>query len=186
MARPAFKVRWTRIIPAAAERSTYVLASGIALFIVLTFWQPMDAVVWRVDAPVLRWALYAAALGGWAYLVAASFAINHFELLGLQQVYQHWRGQTVTTTPFAERWMYRFDRHPIMTGALLGMWATPTMTLDHLLLAAGFSIYIVIGVFFEERALLRSWGSRYADYCARVGSVVPSLALWLEKHYGTR
>jgi protein-S-isoprenylcysteine O-methyltransferase Ste14 len=186
MARPGFKAKWTRITPPAAERSMYVLASGIALFLVLAFWQPMPSVVWYVETPLLRWLIYAAALGGWAYLLAASFAINHFELLGLQQVYQNWRGREITTPPFEERWMYRFDRHPIMTGALFGMWATPTMRVDHLLLATGFTAYIVIGVFFEERSLLRQWGVQYADYCSRVGSIVPSVALWLEKHYGMR
>jgi protein-S-isoprenylcysteine O-methyltransferase Ste14 len=186
MARPRFKAKWTRIIPPAAERSVYVLASGVSLFLLLTFWQPMTNVAWHFESPTLRWALYGVSLGGWAYLVAASFAINHFELFGLQQVYQYWRGREFTTAPFAERWMYRFDRHPIMTGAVVGMWATPTMHVDHLLLAIGFTAYIVIGVFFEERSLLRQWGALYADYCERVGSIVPSVALWLEKHYGSR
>lgn len=186
MARPSFKAKWTRIIPPAAERSVYVLASGIALFVLLAFWQPMASIAWDIETPLLRWAVHGLALGGWAYLLAASFAINHFELFGLQQVYQYWRRREVTAPPFEERWMYRFDRHPIMTGAVIGMWAAPTMTVDHLLLAIGFTAYIVIGVFFEERALLRQWGAQYTDYCRRVGSVVPSLALWIEKRYGTR
>ena len=51
--------------------------------------------------------------------------------------------------------MYRFDRHPIMTGMLIGVWATPLMTLDHLLFASGATAYICVGVFFEERSLRR-------------------------------
>ncbi|MEO7642268.1 MAG: hypothetical protein ABIU07_12695, partial [Ramlibacter sp.] len=87
MARASFKARWTRIIPAAAERSTYVLATGLFLGPLLLFWQPMPAVIWSVEAPLLRWALIGVALAGWGYMLAASFAINHFELFGLQQVY---------------------------------------------------------------------------------------------------
>ena len=174
MARPAFKDRWTKIIPAAAERSTYVLATGLFLAPMLVLWQPMPAVVWSVDAPVVRMALLGVALAAWAYLFAASFAINHFELFGLQQVYQVLRGKPVTPAPFKERWMYSFDRHPIMSGILVGIWVTPTMTLDHLLFAAGSTIYVLIGVYFEERSLLRHLGPVYEDYRTRVGTIVPT------------
>lgn len=174
MARASFKARWTRIIPAAAERSTYVLATGLVLAPMLAFWQPMPAIVWSVQAPVLRWSLLGVALAGWAYLLAASFAINHFELFGLKQVWQALRGRPITCAPFRERWMYRFDRHPIMTGILIGMWVTPTMTLDHLLFAVGATVYVWIGVHFEERSLLRQWGRLYEEYRERVGTIVPT------------
>jgi protein-S-isoprenylcysteine O-methyltransferase Ste14 len=178
MARPGFKKRWTRLIPAAAERSTYVLATGIVLAPMLALWQPMSNVVWSVEAPFLRWCVLGVALGGWAYLFAASFAINHFELFGLQQVYQVLRGRPLAETPFQERWMYRFDRHPIMTGILIGLWATPTMTLDHLLFAAGSTLYVWVGVFFEERSLQRQWGRDYEAYRERVGTIVPTFRSW--------
>ena len=176
MARPSFKARWTRIIPAAAERSTYVLATGLILFPLLALWQPMPAIVWSVEAPILRWPLIGLALTGWAYLFVASFAIDHFELFGLRQVYQALRGRPLTQAPFRERWMYRFDRHPIMTGVLIGVWVTPTMTMDHLLFAAGITVYVWIGVFFEERSLRRQWGRRYEEYRERVGTIVPTFA----------
>ncbi len=62
MARTSFKARWTRIIPAAAERSTYVLATGLALAPLLALWQPMPAIVWSVEVPIFRWLLFGAAL----------------------------------------------------------------------------------------------------------------------------
>jgi len=175
MARPGFKARWTRIIPAAAERSTYVLATGLTLAPLLVLWQPMPAIVWSVDAPVVRWCVLGVAVAGWAYLFAASFAIDHFELFGLRQAYQALRGRPLTETPFQERWMYRFDRHPIMSGILIGIWVTPTMTLDHLLFAAGSTVYVWIGVFFEERSLQRKWGRTYEEYRERVGTIVPTI-----------
>jgi protein-S-isoprenylcysteine O-methyltransferase Ste14 len=155
MARPAFKARWTRIVPAAAERSTYLLATGLFLAPLLALWQPMPSVVWSVHTPALWWMVLGLGLSGWAYLFAASFAINHFELFGLRQVYQAFRGRSLTEVPFRERWMYGFDRHPIMTGLLVGIWATPVMTWDHLVFAAGCTLYVWIGVHFEERSLLR-------------------------------
>ncbi len=126
--------------------------------------------------PALRIGLIAVAVAGWAYLFLASFAINHFELFGLRQVYQYFRGSEVTAVPFKERLMYRFDRHPIMTGALIGMWVTPHMRMDHLLFASMATLYIVIGVYFEERSLRRQWGATYDEYCARVGTIVPSFS----------
>ena len=174
MARSSFKARWMRIIPVVAERSTYVLATGLVLAPLLALWQPMPAIVWSVETPILRWSVFGVALAGWAYLLAASFAINHFELFGLQQVYQALHGRPLTRVPFRERWMYRFDRHPIMTGILIGIWVTPAMTLDHLLFAAGSTVYIWIGVFFEERSLQRQWGRLYEEYRERVGTIVPT------------
>lgn len=176
MARPSFKARWTRVVPAAAERSTYLFATGLVLLPLLMLWQPMPALVWSVQAPTLRWLLLGIALAGWSYLLAASFAINHFELFGLQQVYQAFRGRPQTRAPFRMRWMYRFDRHPIMTGILIGMWVTPTMTADHLLFAVGFTLYVWTGVFFEERSLRRELGRPYEEYCERVRSIVPTFA----------
>ncbi|MEO7033503.1 MAG: isoprenylcysteine carboxylmethyltransferase family protein [Polyangiaceae bacterium] len=174
MARPSFKERRTRVIPLAVERSTYLLATGLALLPLLLLWQPMPALVWSVQGPVLRWALLGLAVAGWSYLLLASFAINHFELFGLQQAYQALRARPLRPSPFQVRWMYRFDRHPIMTGILIGIWVTPNMTVDHLLFAAGTSIYVCIGVFFEERSLRRQLGRPYEEYCERVRSIVPT------------
>lgn len=173
MARAGFKERWVRIIHPAMERSTYLLATGAVLLPALWLWQPMPAMVWSVEAPLARGLLTGAALLGWVYLFLASFAIDHFELFGLQQVWRAFRGKAPASVPFRERWMYRFDRHPIMTGVLLGIWATPVMTLGHLLFAAACTVYLCIGVHFEERALRRHWGAAYEDYRRRVGTIVP-------------
>jgi len=173
MARQKFKQRWTRVIHPAMERSTYVLATGLALLPLLFLWQPLDTVLWHVDAPLVRIAMTATAVAGWAYLFVATFAINHFELFGLQQVWRALRGEVPAAVPFRERWMYRFDRHPIMTGLAIGMWATPDMSLGYLALAAGMTAYAMVGVHFEERALRREWGAKYEDYRRRVGTIVP-------------
>ena len=55
------------------------------------------------------------------------------------------------------------------------LWLTPHMQLDHLLFAAFATVYIIIGVYFEERSLRRQWGATYDDYRKRVHSIVPTL-----------
>jgi protein-S-isoprenylcysteine O-methyltransferase Ste14 len=175
MARPAWKARWLRVVGPALERPTYMLATGLVLPFVLWLWQPMATVVWSLEQTFWIRAAYALAVSAWAYLFVATFAIDHFELFGLRQVWSFFVGRPMAPVQFTERWMYRFDRHPIMTGALLGMWVTPTMTLGHLVFATGFSLYVVVGVFFEERTLVAQWGDRYDDYRDRVGAIVPRL-----------
>lgn len=176
MARPAFKKRWLRVVGPALERPSYVLATGLVFLPVLWLWQPMPALIWRLEHPIAVVLSYAMAGGGWAYLFLATFAIDHFELFGLRQVWSFFMGRAVVPVEFRERWMYRFDRHPIMTGALIGMWATPSMTLGHLVFAIAFSIYIVVGVYFEERSMRAQWGGSYDDYRSRVGTIVPNMA----------
>lgn len=176
MARAGFKRRWTRIIPPAMERSTFVLATGLVLLPLVALWQPLPTTIWSVDAPLARETVRVVALLGWAYLFLATFAIDHFELFGLQQSWRGFRNQPPVAVPFRERWMYRFDRHPIMTGVLVGLWATPDMTVGRLLFVGGLSAYLVVGVQFEERALLRQWGEVYAGYRRRVRSLIPTLS----------
>lgn len=175
MARAAFKERWTRVIHPSLERSTYLLATGVVMWPMVLLWQPLPAAVWSVSSPLVRQGLTCLALLGWSYLFAATFAVNHFQLFGLEQSWRGFRGQPPVPVRFRERWMYRFDRHPIMTGLLVGLWATPEMTLGRLLFTAGLSLYIVIGVHFEERALRREWGEIYEAYSRRVPSIVPTL-----------
>lgn len=173
MARAEFKRRWVRVIHPAMERSTYVLATGLVLLPLLWLWQPMSSVLWAVQGSVARGGLTGIAIIGWAYLFVATFAIDHFELFGLLQVWRVFRREPIAPVPFRERWMYAFDRHPIMTGVLLGVWVTPEMTLGHLVFAVASTLYIMVGVRFEERALRRQWGAAYDAYRRRVRSLVP-------------
>ena len=170
MARPTFKTWINRHLPAAVERSNYVLMSGIAMLAVVLLWQPLDGVAWRVEGAlsIPFWILF---LSGWTYLLAATFAINHFDLFGLRQAWMAAHGQEYTPLPFVEHWMYRYSRHPIMLGALVGMWFTPNMTASALMLVVGFTVYIAIGVYFEEKDLRTSIGEQYDDYRQRVGAL---------------
>ena len=172
MARPAFKARWTKVVPAHLERSTFVLAATAALALTYALWRPLPTVVWDLEpqaARVLIWVLYAV---GWAIVVSMTFAIDHFDMFGLRQVARHLRGARPTSPGFRCPLPYRLVRHPMMTGFLLAFVATPTMTVGHLLFAALGCGYILVGVRLEERDLHRALPD-YAEYAASTPRFVP-------------
>ena len=174
MARPAFKRAWGRVLPASAERSTFVLLAGVLMACIVWMWQPLPGAAWAVETAWLRWTLLGACAIGWSYMLLASFAIDHFELFGLRQTWRASRGDTTPPPAFKERLQYSFDRHPIMTGILIALWATPDMSYGRLALAGLLTLYIVFGVAVEERTLVTLHGERYRDYARRVGTIVPS------------
>ncbi|KAA2285095.1 methanethiol S-methyltransferase [Arenimonas fontis] len=174
MARPAFK-RWlTRFIPEPAERSTYVLMSSLALIALFWFWQPMGGLVWEVTHPLGRAVLYGLFGFGWALVLVTTFLINHFDLFGLRQVWLHFRGRPYTPLPLRAPGPYRLVRHPLYVGWLFAFWATPTMSLAHLVFAVMTTAYILVAIRFEERDLMEALPG-YAEYRQRVPMLVPRL-----------
>lgn len=173
MARPAFKRWWTRIIPAAVERSTYVLFSSLALLLLIWQWRPIPIVVWQVDQPLLAMVITGIAFVGWWTVLSSTFLINHFELFGLHQVLAHLVGRAVPPPQFRTPLYYKVVRHPIYLGFVIAFWATPTMTVGHLLFAAATTAYILLGIWLEERDLIAQFGDEYRRYRARVAMLVP-------------
>ncbi len=173
MARPAFKAAWTRIVPEPLERSIYVLMASLALMLLFACWRPIAGIVWDVDAPFWRgviWVLFAA---GWLIVLLSTFMISHFELLGLTQAFNHWRGGRAAAPQFRIPFFYRFVRHPLYSGFFLAFWSTPTMSYGHLLLAIGMSVYMLIAIPLEERDLVDLFGTDYHAYRGQVGGLVP-------------
>jgi protein-S-isoprenylcysteine O-methyltransferase Ste14 len=164
MARPAFKNWLSRYLPQAAERSTFMIATAMVTFVLCLFWQPMPEIVWQAESTFLYNSLLAIGLAGWALVFYSTFLINHFDLFGLRQVWLYFRGKEYTQLPFKLCSLYKYVRHPIMSGVFIGIWFTPVMTLGHLLFAIGMSTYILIGVYHEEKDLVRSFGERYISY----------------------
>jgi protein-S-isoprenylcysteine O-methyltransferase Ste14 len=172
MARPAFKRWWTRLIPESAERSTYVLVSTLSLIALFWFWQPMGGWLWNVTAPNAVTAIYGAYACGWLLLLYVTFLIDHFDLFGLRQVWLQLLGKPCTPVAFKMPWLYRQVRHPLYVGWLTIVWATPTMTVTHLVFAILSTVYILIGIQLEERDLIAAH-PEYADYRRRVPMLLP-------------
>lgn len=173
MARPGFKERWTRIVPKPAERSTYVLLTGAVLTLLFWQWEPIPIVVWNVTDPIGKGLLEALFWLGWAILFASTFMIDHFDLFGLRQMYLRLKDQPYQPVPFVEAALYRFVRHPIMLGVLIGFWATPRMTAGHLLLAAASTVYVFIGIALEERDTRTALGEAYERYRLATSMILP-------------
>jgi protein-S-isoprenylcysteine O-methyltransferase Ste14 len=173
MARQGFKRLLTRVIPPAAERSTYVLASSLALILLFWQWRPLGGIVWEVQHEVGRAVLYAGFAFGWGLVLVTTFVINHFDLFGLRQTWRAFRGQPQTSLRFVTPSLYRVVRHPLYVGWFFAFWSTPTMTVTHLLFAVMTTGYILVAIQLEERDLMRAH-PEYADYRRQVPMLVPA------------
>lgn len=173
MARSGFKRWWTRMVPPSVERSTYVLFASFALLLLYWQWQPIPAPVWTVANPVAAALLEGIFWLGWVVLVASTFLINHFELFGLSQVFARLFGKQLSDAKFRAPLLYRHVRHPIYLGVLLAVWATPAMTVGHLLFAVVITGYILIGIQLEEHDLIQKFGDQYRRYRQHAAMLIP-------------
>jgi len=173
MARQGFKRWWTRIVPPSIERSTFVILSSLVLLLLYWQWRPMPALIWTAHNPLIAWALHVISWCGWGLLFASTFMLSHFELFGLSQVFAQLFGRNLAPPQFRVPLLYRVVRHPIYLGFLLAFWATPEMTVGHLLFAVATTGYILIGIQFEERDLIDTFGDRYQRYRQQVAMLIP-------------
>jgi protein-S-isoprenylcysteine O-methyltransferase Ste14 len=173
MARPQFKNWWCRFVPPPVERSTFVLLATAILALLMWQWRPMPEPVWHIQTPALRTLLYAISFGGWLLVLYATFAIDHFDLFGLRQVWLYFTGKEYHHRPFMERSVYRLVRHPLMLGFIVAFWSAPTMSQGRLLFAIVTTAYILVAIQIEERDLLNILGEPYRDYRRRTPMLIP-------------
>ncbi|MFT6950398.1 MAG: protein-S-isoprenylcysteine O-methyltransferase Ste14 [Paraglaciecola sp.] len=175
MARGTFKNWLKRYFHSAVERATYCLMTGLVLAFMCYSWTPMAGQIWQLDSSInIALVRFVGALG-WLVAVLATFQLDHFELFGLRQVYCHFTGKPLPSSEFKQPGFYKWVRHPMQTGMLIGMWCVPSATLSHMMLAAGLTAYVFVGLYFEEQDLLREFGQTYHEYKQRVGKILPFL-----------
>ncbi|RDS84918.1 isoprenylcysteine carboxylmethyltransferase family protein [Dyella monticola] len=173
MARPGFKRWWTRFMPQAIERSSYVLLASLILCLLFWRWVPITQEVWHLHAPFVTTVLWVLFALGWLVVLTSTYLINHFDLFGLRQVYLNLRNRSYAPIGFRTPFLYRIVRHPLMLGFLVSFWAAPVMTRGHLLFAAAMTMYVLIALQLEERDMATYFGEPYRTYRRRVAMLLP-------------
>ncbi|GJM09302.1 MAG: hypothetical protein DHS20C11_15780 [Lysobacteraceae bacterium] len=178
MADPKVK-RWLQHwVPAWLMRSIYVFVAAITLGLTLMAWQPLPLTMWHVETPLLRALIFSGSVLGWSLMFAATFAIDHFDLFGLRQVWKRATARAYEPAPFVLNWVYRLCRHPLMLGMLIGMWCVPTMTLGTITFAIGCTAYVLVGIQHEERSLADELGPAYDVYQQTTPQLIPNIKRW--------
>jgi protein-S-isoprenylcysteine O-methyltransferase Ste14 len=176
MARPAFKQLWTQVVPQPIERSTYVMIANLLTILLMWQWRGINTVVWDVQQPVLRAAMWSLFAFGWLLVPSVTLMIDHFDLFGTRQVWLHLRSRNYEPLPFQVAWFYKHVRHPLYIGWAIAFWATPTMTVGHLLFAGVLTGYMALAALVEERDLIAHFGHQYDHYRRRVPMFIPRLS----------
>src|SRR5262245_21916465 len=166
MARVSAKQWLSRWVDASAERSTYVLATSGCLALLFWQWRALPDSLWHLSGPA-RVAVWVVCVAGWLLALASTLPAGHLEFLGVRPE----RGGGLVVSG-----LYSWVRHPMMLGVLVAFWATPDLTVGHLVFVAAATAYVLVGVRFEERDLRRTFGAAYDDYARQVPALLPRLA----------
>lgn len=174
MARPRFKQWWTTIVPSPIERSIFVLSASLILILLFAAWQPISGIIWSAHA-ALSIALYALYAFGWVVVITSTFQISHLDFLGLRQTLAPLTGTRYEAVGLVTPVLYRIVRHPMMLGFIILFWASPIMTVGHLIFSAASTAYIVFGTSIEEHDLLEAFGDDYSAYRKQTPMLIPFL-----------
>lgn len=173
MARSGVKEVLTKLIPRSSERSTFVLLTCLILSWMYLAWQPQTTQIWTAEGNVTKTLITLLFVTGGGLVLWSTFMISHWRLFGLAQAWQDFRGHIETPDTFSTPALYKYSRHPMYVGILIVLWATPTMNLGHLVLASVWSIYVCVGIYFEEKDLVRQFGTQYLEYQRNVSKLLP-------------
>ncbi|MEY8238718.1 MAG: NnrU family protein [Cycloclasticus sp.] len=175
MARGWFKEMISSVVPHHVERATYVLVSALTLAVLMLFWQPMEGIIWQVENELAQQVIWGLFGFGWVLVLLSTFLTDHFDLFGLRQGWLYFVKKTYTPVVFTKRFFYHWIRHPMMLGILIAFWSVPMMTLGHLVFSLGMTLYVVIGMYFEEKGLARELGETYTSYQQETKKIIPNV-----------
>jgi len=173
MARPGFKQWWTRMVPKHIERSTFVLVTNLILILLFWQWRPLPDYIWSTESDIVATIMIVLFWAGWGIVLVGTFLINHFDLFGMRQVVLYFQGKEYTHLEFVKRGFYKYVRHPLMLGFIIAFWATPDMSIGHLLFAVATTGYIILAIRFEEKDLISLHGDDYHSYRSEVSMLFP-------------
>jgi len=147
-------------------RLAYNLLAGLLLLPILLLVRILpDAPLYTIPMPLM---LVTMALQGVAIL-SMIFVVYETGILAFVGLAPEEERTPQLVTNGAYHWM----RHPLYTASLVVLWLFPTMGWNLLAFTLGATIYILIGIRFEERRMLRVYGKKYADYRRRTPMLFP-------------
>ncbi|HHG85053.1 MAG TPA: isoprenylcysteine carboxylmethyltransferase family protein [Bacteroidetes bacterium] len=173
MAREGFKRIIRLLFPVELERSFYVMMTGFVLFWMAALWSPMSPPLYDLQGTIWGWILLGIWGLGLVILGLGQVGMSGASLIGVQTVIDIWYERQPEEPPFSTPFLYQYIRHPLYLGVLLIFWATPTMTHDHLFFSEVMTAYLLIGIYFEEKDLVRRYGKAYSDYQKKVPMLIP-------------
>ena len=175
MASPGFKAWWTQYMPAAIERSTYLVFVAIMTAGLVLFWVPIPGTLWDISGTMPGNIVLGVYFLGWVVVLVSTFLINHFHLFGLQQAWQQVDRTQSKDVTFRTPLFYKLVRHPMMTGVLISLWAIPELTISRLVFTLAMTVYVLVGVYFEEKTLVADLGEEYDAYRRTTPGLIPGM-----------
>lgn len=157
------------------ERPLYVFTSGLALVVIVVFWQCTDRVFWAAPSAGVVWAMRALFVA----IIAAQFhcvnVVGPKFLQGMTHLEAFEEGMPVRQPEFRERGLYSRVRHPIAMTQVIMIWVASPLSSDRLLLSIVWTLWIVGSTALEDRRLGKEFGETYAAYRKRAGFLWPKL-----------
>lgn len=103
-------------------------------------------------------------------LFLAAFQTDLLSFAGLRQLFEE-----ETSGPLITGGLYRLVRHPLYTFSLAILWLSPRMTMNLFIVYLALTFYVLVGIFFEERKLVRVFGDQYTSYRSVTPMLIPGL-----------
>lgn len=104
------------------------------------------------------------------FLFVAVLQTDVLSFVGLRQLFEQEKTGALIT-----HGLYKVVRHPLYACSLLILWLSPVMSLNSFIVYLGLTLYILVGIIFEERKLRREFGKNYEEYRSSTPMLIPGL-----------
>jgi methanethiol S-methyltransferase len=176
MASQTFKAPWKRLLGPLApwERLIYNAIAIVAISAVLSFAQQNLA-----NQPLfhpekaIKWLLWFIQGAGFLLMLWSLSTYDLMRFAGLKQVWAGFRKQKIAEEPFVYSSLHQFVRHPIYSSALLLLWSR-TQNEAMLITNIFATIYLLIGMHWEEGRLSALYGEEYDNYRSAIPALIPN------------
>jgi protein-S-isoprenylcysteine O-methyltransferase Ste14 len=166
-ARTPLKSRVAHALSPAAERSLYTWVASLLFILVWACWERIAGTAWAMPHAV-RWIGYAAQLAGLWLTARGSARLDVLDLAGVRALLNARAGAEPRHVPLETTGVFGLVRHPLYFGWALFVFGAPEMTMTRLVFAVVSTAYLAIGIVFEERSLVATFGNDYREYRKRV------------------